>query len=391
MRTLRAARLAAAITAPWLALTACEPDHGAELGARAALSAATLPTSGNPITAVAVDNDFVYQADSAGQVARVAKSGGALATLTTLPRPAGQLAVDDTNLYAGYAANPTSRYWDGAIVELAKSGGRPIVLSYGPSPTSLAVQTGTVLWSNLPSYNSVDPTARIMATDRRWGPLTLENSGFISQIAPGPSSGRVFVAFNSGVDCLIGSASIRLKTPIGSVSMTADADSVYFAVDNDGLYRVPMSGIPTVYSGTAKGQLLAKVRHFPNGLRADADSLYWIDFDDSSQGALYKTSKSGGDPIVITTKAAGQSGMFTVDEAAIYWATASTLSVLSKGPAVIPSGPPQAAAFPATVQTASPAPSGGSCQTAYHGCSTSLDCCSGDCDYDPSYRIAICL
>ena len=94
-------------------------------------SAAPLVTGERNITALAVDDFFVYWARQDGVVKRVSRDGGKPTTLVSNDQPSDTIAVDDTHVY--WSAK------DGAIGRTAKEGGTAEPLAQAGHDSSLAI------------------------------------------------------------------------------------------------------------------------------------------------------------------------------------------------------------------------------------------------------------
>jgi hypothetical protein len=196
--------------------------------------------------ALAVDESFLYWADSSGgTIGRASTAGGAPATIASGQAKPLHIAVDANTLY-------WVNQLGAAVMEMPKAGGSPSLLAAAAEPSALAIDAMSVYWAN--------------GTDQ--SVMSIPKSGGLPKvlgIVPGTPS-----------------------------TLVVDADYVYVA-------SLPSAGPASVLSRIPKlGGLVETIGAgrfgldpFIDSVDVDGANVYWVT-DDGMSGSVWKLSKATG-------------------------------------------------------------------------------------------------
>ena len=269
-------------------------------------AAAPLVTGEHGITAIAVDDFFVYWASQDGSVKRVSRDGGKAETLVSNDQPTGELAVDDKHVYwlasdgaisrtakadgttealvkAGHAStlviDPTHIYFtsiDGTIQQRSKEDGSTTDLAPNQKPSSrLALNGTTLLWADQIKSNVNETLTNSGSTDALVAKQSAPDLVAISSSSiywSNTGDNTVGVAQRDGTDVHLIPA---LSSSFTSAVMGDDA-FVYFGDLSGGV------NIASVHGGEA-----TQLAQGPMGkvvMAMDASSIYWAH---SSGGTIF--------------------------------------------------------------------------------------------------------
>ena len=272
---------------------------------------------------LAVDAQFVYWLDEGtyggmdGAVKKVPICGGAVVTLVaSLPSP-GAMATDATDVYW---ANGTGAAR--ALLKVAKTGGAVTTLTTEADATALAVGGGYAYWASL---NAMGILFRV--------PIA---GGAPEVLVPGSSfGGGVFLdgssvyftneAYTTGAvlsapaDPASGGGVVTLASMRNQPrSVIAQGSLVYWteAADDTGY----LGNVMAVPSAGGAFLTIAAGEINPQALAVDASYVYWTNESDVSIGNVTKAPLGGG-PIAVVAAYQSYPGSVAVDDSYVYWTT----------------------------------------------------------------------
>jgi outer membrane protein assembly factor BamB len=272
----------------------------------------TVLAAGEDPVDVAIDATYVYWLNSsAGQVRRVAKTGGQPATLSSSPGTyPWSLAVDLRNVY-WTVPNFFLAGTNAAVMELALDGGAPVALGTQlGEPTDIAVGATAVFW-----------TASSGSAEVQTAPI---DGGAVASFAAGPAEGGPIAIdadnlyWSNGTDTyqapLAGGAPLSIGP--AALALAVDAAYVYLAYGDGSagsVVRIPIGGGPATTLADSRPPSLVAVA-------VDATNVYWIEGDGTiGMGAVATMNKSGGTPVVLASGLQDPEAI-AVDDTDVYFA-----------------------------------------------------------------------
>jgi hypothetical protein len=260
-------------------------DAGQQLGRVMAMSIdggpeTTLATINGPAGGIALapDAGVIYFSGSNENIYQVGFDGGGLATLVGDNGPE-YVASDGTDLYY-IIWGPYS------IAQLPPAGTTPTVLAPNAHPIVMTVGGGRVFWTSSGALLSapttpvdgggvtvaVDPDAGdVSGTD--WQYITSDGTSvyWTRQAVGSTSSAILSVPVGGGTPQVIFDAGTGYLN-----SLAADGVSVYFVMQNAGLYKVPVDGGPAVPLDTTHITGASPSDDQGPTIAVDSTSVYWI-------------------------------------------------------------------------------------------------------------------
>jgi hypothetical protein len=271
--------------------------------------------------AIAVDAHNVYWTASSGTTFSVPIAGGAATSVASQGPGAGGLAVDDTNLYAGYG---------NTVLQAPVGGGSSMALSpIGPG-SAMGVATNCPL-----------PPASCAATTVYWGmstgpvmKVTLVGD-VLSTLTPGSGPAQSVAVDPSGNVYWTTSTRTLLTVPVAGGTPTtlaswpppASAEIQGLAVDAANVYWTTGAGMLSVAIGGGTPVTLAPAGE---GIALDSGNVYWGTWNGTT-GAIVTVAKQGS---MVTTLATGTFNPVgvAVDATNVYWIDASQDRVMMVTP-----------------------------------------------------------
>lgn len=260
---------------------------------------------------LAVDAAYAYWGNSAGEIRRVAKTGGQPVTLATVDNTyPSSLAVDSQNVYWIAPSNGTGDA-DASVLQTSLDGGGAVIalglqLEY---PWNIAVSSTTVFWT------TTDGTDAVMSVPIGGGTLTpfaLGSTGEFSPIAIDADNLYWSTDTATYQEPLAGGQALSIGP--APAALAVDDSYVYFALNGSptgSIVRVPIGGgaQTTIASGRLPDLMAIAV---------DATRVYWIEgYGTIGQGAVAAVDKSGGTPVILASGLQDPSAI-AVDDSNVY-------------------------------------------------------------------------
>ena len=237
-------------------------------------NASTIVDGLEPMEGIAVDGVYVYMSSfDSGQIFRAARIGGGPEVVANAQQP-WEIDVDDTHLYFTQFTAATGGVYrvplDAGVIE-------PEQVVSGSRGSGLLVAPGRLVFTE---RNSLDGAitasiggvrSQFTVVDSPWAVIGNDSFLFWTTGDATRSIERADVA-GDGITTLatVGGQSQFLAT---------DATHVYWTVEDDGIYRVPIAGGETeqIHAGTS-----------PYAIAVDTQAIF---FNDKALGRLYKLAK----------------------------------------------------------------------------------------------------
>jgi outer membrane protein assembly factor BamB len=286
------------------------------LGCQDAVSpAAPLVTGERGVTAIAVDDFFLYWSKADGTVRKVSLDGGQITTLASGQNLPDHVAVDDGRVY--WATG------DGAVKAVSKDGGGEIHIAVDAEITGLTVDEAHVYWTAAASDGSL---RRASKSEDDSAAVTLA-SGLSGPRSPRVHSGGVFWAdqgWSSSAGALMrvpaegGEPKALIGEPEGALSLAVTGDELYWTTFGDGTVRwASLGGGDAHVIATEQGVLQA--------VAGDGVTVYWTRAD----GTVNMAPLYGGEPVEIAKGPANAKVSLAIDATSIYWANSQSGTLMA--------------------------------------------------------------
>jgi len=204
------------------------------------------------------------------------------------------------------------------VMMMAKNAGPPVTLAASqPAPSGIALEGGVLYWINMgtmPTNFHDGSIWRITPGQAGAAPRMLTSQRSMPrQLAV--KEGRLYWFEQLGLTTMSveGGPPPKMISNETSTFLAVDCRHAYVAWDTGKIWRVPITGGPSVLLADRGGEL--------KGLAIDAGFVYWAvssELPVAGYGQVFKISKQGGQPVIIA-QGQGQARAVTVDADHVYW------------------------------------------------------------------------